>query len=334
MSASTSCSRRCRPSPIALTEIVTTAASLVDLRPDRLGRRGSEPIDSFAQGDVLAGAIPWPTWPALALVPFGCGLLALRLAHRFRRTPRHPSLTGRDLVPLRPPRARPGDLRVSVAVGLGALFLLLAIGTPVGFAMAISGCIGLLHGRRPADAVRHPADGAALERQLLRAHHHPDVPADGGVRAPQRRRRRPVPGDGRLDGAGPRRARDGDGARRSRLRRDLRHEHGLGRDALLDEPPGDAEGGLRAPDGGGRRRHLGHARHADPAERRARHLRAPRGGEYRRPADRRHHSGHPRHLHHHGDGLVPGLAGSEPGAARPGRSAGARSSACCGSSPR
>ena len=32
---------------------------------------------------------------------------------------------------------------MSVAIGLGTLFLLLAIGTPVGFAMAVSGSIGL-----------------------------------------------------------------------------------------------------------------------------------------------------------------------------------------------
>ena len=61
---------------------------------------GLRAIDSFEQGDVLAGAIPWPTWPAFALVPFGAGLLALRLAldclgHLASLA------TGRDLVPLR-----------------------------------------------------------------------------------------------------------------------------------------------------------------------------------------------------------------------------------------
>ncbi|HEX6959929.1 MAG TPA: TRAP transporter small permease [Ferrovibrio sp.] len=34
---------------------------------------------SFTDGDVLAGQIPWPTWPSIALVPLGAGLLALRL---------------------------------------------------------------------------------------------------------------------------------------------------------------------------------------------------------------------------------------------------------------
>ena len=32
---------------------------------------------------------------------------------------------------------------MSVAIGLGCLFFLLAIGTPVGFAMAVSGSLGL-----------------------------------------------------------------------------------------------------------------------------------------------------------------------------------------------
>lgn len=34
---------------------------------------------SFVAGDVLAGAIPWPTWPSYALVPVGAGAMALRL---------------------------------------------------------------------------------------------------------------------------------------------------------------------------------------------------------------------------------------------------------------
>lgn len=37
-------------------------------------------LDSYIEGDVLAGLIPWPTWPSIALVPFGAGLLTLRLA--------------------------------------------------------------------------------------------------------------------------------------------------------------------------------------------------------------------------------------------------------------
>lgn len=36
-------------------------------------------VTAFIDGDRLAGAYGWPTWPALGLVPLGAGLLALRL---------------------------------------------------------------------------------------------------------------------------------------------------------------------------------------------------------------------------------------------------------------
>lgn len=35
--------------------------------------------DAWDSGDVLAGVIPWPRWPALLLVPLGAFLLLLRL---------------------------------------------------------------------------------------------------------------------------------------------------------------------------------------------------------------------------------------------------------------
>lgn len=35
--------------------------------------------DNWVSDDVLAGAIPWPTWASAVLVPLGCGLLVLRL---------------------------------------------------------------------------------------------------------------------------------------------------------------------------------------------------------------------------------------------------------------
>lgn len=41
---------------------------------------GLRALDAFESADVVAGAIPWPTWPSLALVPIGCGLIAVRLA--------------------------------------------------------------------------------------------------------------------------------------------------------------------------------------------------------------------------------------------------------------
>ena len=37
-------------------------------------------IDAFKAGDVMAGAIPWPMWPSIALVPLGAGIITVRLA--------------------------------------------------------------------------------------------------------------------------------------------------------------------------------------------------------------------------------------------------------------
>jgi TRAP-type C4-dicarboxylate transport system permease small subunit len=36
-------------------------------------------IENFVDGDVLAGAIPWPSWASAALVPLGCAVLTVRL---------------------------------------------------------------------------------------------------------------------------------------------------------------------------------------------------------------------------------------------------------------
>lgn len=56
-------------------------------------------LDAYQSRDVVAGAIPWPTWPAIALVPVGAALLCLRLAIHFIG---HLAslLTGRDIIPL------------------------------------------------------------------------------------------------------------------------------------------------------------------------------------------------------------------------------------------
>ncbi len=58
-------------------------------------------LDNFEQNDVLSGAIPWPTWISAALVPFGCGVLVLRLLLMLAG---HAAslVTGRDLYPLPP----------------------------------------------------------------------------------------------------------------------------------------------------------------------------------------------------------------------------------------
>jgi TRAP-type C4-dicarboxylate transport system permease small subunit len=58
-------------------------------------------LDNFQQNDVLAGAIPWPTWISAALVPFGCGVLVLRLALQLAGN-LFSLISGRDLYPLPP----------------------------------------------------------------------------------------------------------------------------------------------------------------------------------------------------------------------------------------
>lgn len=56
-------------------------------------------LDNYVSGDVMAGAIPWPTWASAAFVPIGAGILALRLAvHLVANTAS--LLTGENLLPL------------------------------------------------------------------------------------------------------------------------------------------------------------------------------------------------------------------------------------------
>jgi TRAP-type C4-dicarboxylate transport system permease small subunit len=62
---------------------------------------------AWRHGDALAGLIAWPTWPALALVPLGSGLLAARLASRLAGH-LFTLATGRPSAPLDPPHG--GDL--------------------------------------------------------------------------------------------------------------------------------------------------------------------------------------------------------------------------------
>ncbi|GGF68980.1 C4-dicarboxylate ABC transporter permease [Azorhizobium oxalatiphilum] len=55
-------------------------------------------LDAYQSQDVIAGSIPWPTWPSIALVPLGTGLLCLRLAVTLLG--QLASLaTGRDIIP-------------------------------------------------------------------------------------------------------------------------------------------------------------------------------------------------------------------------------------------
>jgi TRAP-type C4-dicarboxylate transport system permease small subunit len=56
-------------------------------------------IDSFKSSDVMAGAIPWPMWPSIGLVPLGAGVITLRLVlHLIGHI--LSLATGRSLIPL------------------------------------------------------------------------------------------------------------------------------------------------------------------------------------------------------------------------------------------
>lgn len=58
-------------------------------------------VEHYGAGDVLAGAFAWPTWLSVAFVPFGAGLLTLRLVlsglcHAYTLA------TGREIIVLPP----------------------------------------------------------------------------------------------------------------------------------------------------------------------------------------------------------------------------------------
>ena len=66
-------------------------------------------LTNFQEGDVLAGAIAWPTWASSGLVPLGCGVFVMRLA--LMAAGNSASLvTDRDLYPL-PPVSGSGEAR-------------------------------------------------------------------------------------------------------------------------------------------------------------------------------------------------------------------------------
>jgi len=67
------------PAMIRLSEIVTCIVGIIVFALIAwLGWLRT--VDSFVSSDVMAGAIPWPMWPSVGLVPFGAGLITLRLA--------------------------------------------------------------------------------------------------------------------------------------------------------------------------------------------------------------------------------------------------------------
>jgi TRAP-type C4-dicarboxylate transport system permease small subunit len=71
--------QRFPPAMIRVTEIVTCLVGIsVFSLIAYLGFLRA--VDSFRSSDVMAGAIPWPMWPSIGLVPFGAGLITLRLA--------------------------------------------------------------------------------------------------------------------------------------------------------------------------------------------------------------------------------------------------------------
>ena len=87
------------PEPVKrLTEIVTCIVGIIVF--SLIAWLGwLRAIDAFKSGDVMAGAIPWPMWPSIALVPFGAGVITIRLA--LHLVGHVLSLaTGRSLVPL------------------------------------------------------------------------------------------------------------------------------------------------------------------------------------------------------------------------------------------
>jgi TRAP-type C4-dicarboxylate transport system permease small subunit len=81
-----------------LTEIVTCIVGIIVF--SLIAWLGWErAVDAFKSGDVMAGAIPWPMWPSIAMVPFGAGVITLRLVlHLIGHI--LSLATGRSLIPL------------------------------------------------------------------------------------------------------------------------------------------------------------------------------------------------------------------------------------------
>jgi TRAP-type C4-dicarboxylate transport system permease small subunit len=96
------------PAGRRLSEIITALAGLfVFVLICKVGFERA--LENYEQHDVLSGAIAWPTWISAALVPFGCGMLVLRLALQLVGNVLS-LVTGRDLYPL-PPVIEIGEAR-------------------------------------------------------------------------------------------------------------------------------------------------------------------------------------------------------------------------------
>ena len=89
---------RAPPAGRRMSEIVTALTGLfVFVLISKVGFERA--LENYEQHDVLAGAIAWPTWISAALVPFGCGVLVLRLALQLVGNVLS-LVSGRDLFPL------------------------------------------------------------------------------------------------------------------------------------------------------------------------------------------------------------------------------------------
>jgi TRAP-type C4-dicarboxylate transport system permease small subunit len=67
------------PAMIRLSEIATCVVGIVVF--SLIAYLGFlRAVDNYQSADVMAGAIPWPMWPSVGLVPFGAGLITIRLA--------------------------------------------------------------------------------------------------------------------------------------------------------------------------------------------------------------------------------------------------------------
>ena len=132
---------------------------------------------------------------------------------------------------------------MTLALAMIVLFVLLAIGTPVGFAMAGSGVLGLyLVGGMPMlSGILQTAPLSAVTSYelitipmfLLMA----EFVLVSGIRTICSRQ--PPPGSG-----ASRWSRHGNGAGRRGLWRDLRHQHRFRCDAVGNQPAGDAQAGI------------------------------------------------------------------------------------------
>jgi TRAP-type C4-dicarboxylate transport system permease small subunit len=90
--------QRFPPAIIRVTEIVTCLVGIAVF--SLIAYLGFlRAVESFRSSDVMAGGIPWPMWPSIGFVPFGAGLITLRLllhlvAHAVSLA------TGRDVIAL------------------------------------------------------------------------------------------------------------------------------------------------------------------------------------------------------------------------------------------